>query len=133
MSSLTGLQIEVNGRKKFCGKVGICPSNRHVPKLAGHMCLYKEEMAKDAISHKLEKIGIDSDIWEKAKSLGAEGIVWYLKDKNTLVTASKAIIDESFDLDMGERKQKRIDLKDCKVYDNGGSISFGFTSNLVTV
>src|SRR6267154_4410826 len=85
---LTGIEIELNGRRKFVGKCGICPSC-HIPHLKGKIIFYKEEKFKNVISHKLQAAGIDRYAWDFVRDkFKCEGMVIWCRDTYTMILIS---------------------------------------------
>lgn len=128
------LQININGKDRIVGKIGVCPQNSAMPMLAGHIILYKEELRKNAVSYKLNAIGIDTLAFEKAKEYNIEGLVMWLKDSYQIITVPVDVIDSVRSVDLHEGSQKRIPLVMCKVYENKlNGIPFAWTNNVVTI
>lgn len=130
---LVGLEISMNGTTKFIGKVNVCPPCG-IKGLQGRVILYKEENFKDAVSWKLEAVGLDRYVWDYAvKEFKCEGVVIYCKDRRCTILLGKEKLNNTFILDMGEGSQIRVPIKECKIIENTQPIKMGYTTNLITV
>lgn len=128
---LLGLEIDIAGKRKFIGKVGIVPASATIPKLKGHCIIYREAKWRDVISHTTNTFGFDYSVWLRAKELGAEGMVTFCPDYSRMILCSKELIDSAgFELQLGhEGVQVRIPMAKIKVIEKAKPIRMGYTTN----
>jgi len=113
MNDLFGIRlphINNESKGKFVLKVGKLQNNWETFK-KGDIIGYRYANSQDAISYKLNMIGIDCAAVDLAIREGMKYLLLYLKDKGityAIKTREIGINDKCFTLDMGERTQYRF-------------------------
>lgn len=127
---LTGIEIIVNGKPKFVGKLGLCPTNHLFPDLKGVPVFYREVPWKDVYSYTTNAIGVDANAWQRAAELGAAGMLVYCEDESKCLWITAADINGAYIVDLGEYPQRRIHPNKAKTVKAYAGIKFGWTSNV---
>lgn len=128
---LTGIEIVVDGKIKFVGKVGLTPQNRVLPQLARVPVLYREVPYKDLYSYTTQSIGVDAAAWEKAVELGAKAMICYCKDERAFFYVPASVMAQSKVIDLGEFPQYRVPLHKAQRVNSPTGLSFGWTNHTV--
>lgn len=131
---LIGLSILVAGKERFCGKLGLCPTNASAPHLAGQAVFYRDlALWADGTCLNASAVATDSEVWDKARALGAKFFISYFKDVNRLVIASDDVVDAAPKTDLGEGVQYRPFLTHCEVIEGVEPIPMGWTATTMIV
>jgi hypothetical protein len=130
---ITGLEIAVDSKIRFVGKVGKCPPC-DIPHLEGRIILYKKDKWTNVISYALNAFGIDRAAYEYARdNLGAEGVVCFCPDRRCTILVSNEKMKSAYTVNLGERGQLRVPVRDIKIVENTNGINFKYTNHTILI